>query len=127
MKTFKEFCEQAAASPFANYKPDGPVKGFVRGLVNKVQSGIQNKLQSINKTATNLRIAAGIHDPGTNYIQRELATRMAKMRLRGINPDNPSRMPIQRDTSPVKGSLRYGYNNPYLNKKGFGGRPTTDV
>jgi len=125
MKTFKEFCEQAAPSPFANYKPDGPVKGFVRGLVNKVQSGIQNKLQSINKTATNLRLAAGIHDPGTNYIQRHLATKMARMKLRGINPDNPDNMPIIKPKGPVEFSSRYAVPKPP--RKGFGGKPTTDV
>ena len=126
MKTFKEFCEQASPSPFANYKPDGPVKGFVRGLVNKVQSGIQNKLQSINKTATDLRLAAGIHtDPRANYMQRDQATKMAKMRLRGINPNNPSRMPIIKPTGPVEYSSRYVAPPPP--KKGFGGKPTLDV
>ena len=115
MKTFKEFCEQAYTSPFANYKPDGPVKGFVRGLVNKVQSGIQNKLQSINKTATDLRLASGIHDPGTNCIQRDLASKQAKMRLRGINPDNPDNMPVVRHAVPKPP------------RKGFGGKPTTEV
>ena len=126
MKTFKEFCEQAAPSPFANYKPDGPVKGFVRGLVNKVQSGIQNKLQSINKTATDLRLAAGIHtDPRANYIQRDQATRKAKARLRGVNVNNPSNMPIARTTGPVEYSARYAVPKPP--GKGFGGKRTTEV
>lgn len=130
MKTFKEFCEQAAPSPFAN-KPEHPVKRFARDVVSNFAGGIRKKLSDINKTATDLRLAAGIHsnltDPGTNYMQRDLATRAARLRLRGINPDNPSRMPIDRSTSPVQGSLRYGYHNPYLNKKGFGGKPTTEV
>lgn len=125
MKTFKEFCEQAAPSPFGNYKPDGPVKGFVRGLVNKTQSGIQNKLRSINQTATDLRIAAGIHDPGTNNIQRDLASKQAKMRLRGINPDNPDNMPVVKHTSPIQYSSRQAVPKPPA--KGFGGKPTTEV
>ena len=126
MKTFKEFCEQVSTSPFANYKPDGPVKGFVRGLVNKVQSGIQNKLQSINKTATDLRLAAGIHtDPKANYIQRDFATKAAKQRLRGMNPNNPDNMPIKKHTSPIQYSSRYAAPKPPA--KGFGGKPTTDV
>ena len=125
MKTFKEFCEQVSTSPFDNYKPDGPVKGFVRGLVNKVQSGIQNKLQSINKTATDLRLAAGIHDPKTNYIQRDQASREAKLRLRGVNTKNVSNMPIKKHTSPIQYSSRYAVPKPPA--KGFGGKPTTDV
>ena len=125
MKTFKEFCEQVSTRPFDNYKPDGPVKGFVRGLVNKVQSGIQNKLRSINQTATDLRLAAGIHDPKTNYIQRDQASREAKLRLRGVNTKNVSNIPIKKHTSPIQYSSRYAVPKPPA--KGFGGKPTTDV
>lgn len=132
MKTFKEFCEQAY-NPFGANKPENPVKKFARGLVNKVQSGIQNKLRAAANAVTDVPLALGIHvDPQANYIQRQGATQDARMRLKGINPENPDRMNTnmqfkthQKFPKPIDYSVRYAAPKPP--KTGFGGRPTTEA
>lgn len=125
MKTFKEFCEQVTTSPFAN-KPEHPIKGFARQVVGSIQNRVQNKFNSIRDTVNDLGLAAGIHtDPKVNYMARDYATRQAKMRLRGINVENPSGMPINK--SEPEGAIRYAYPQSPYRPKGFGGKPTTEV
>ena len=125
MKTFKEFCEQVTTSPFAN-KPEHPIKGFARQVAGSIQNRVQNKLNSIRDTVDDLRLAAGIHtDPKVNYMARDYATKQAKMRLRGINVENPSGMPINK--SEPEGAIRYVAPPSPFRPRGFGGKPTTEI
>ena len=128
MKTFKEFCEQAY-NPFGANKPENPVKRFARDVLGTVK----NKLSAAVKTAVDVPLALGIHtDPQANYIQRQGATQDARMRLKGINPENPDRMNTnmqfkthQKFPKPIDYSVRYAAPKPP--KTGFGGRPTTEA
>jgi len=128
MKTFKEFCEQAY-NPFGANKPENPVKKFARNVIGTVQ----NKLSAASNTVTDIPLALGIHnDPQANYIQRQGATRDARMRLRGIDPKNPDRMDTNLQFKTHKkfpSSINYSMKQvaPAPVKKGFGGKPTLDV
>jgi len=124
MKTFQEFCEQA--SPFAN-KPEHPAKKFVRDVVGGITRRFTDRADNINNTLLNLRLAAGIHtDPKANYMQRDNATRKAKLKLRGINPENPDKMPIVQNNSEINYSLRQ-VAPPPPSHRGFDGKPTLGV
>ena len=124
MKTFQEFCEQA--SPFAN-KREHPAKEFVRNVVGGITRRVRDKANDINGTLHNLRLAAGIHtDPKANYMQRDYATRTAKLKLRGINSENPDKMPIVRNNSEINYSLRQ-VAPPPPSHRGFDGKPTLGV
>jgi len=122
MKTFKEFCEQAY-NPFLKSKPENPVAKFAKGVVG----GIQQKLTDVNDKLATARIALGIHDPGTNYIQRHGAENDARFRLRGGDSNNPDKMPIVKPNSKIKYAAVDKTLNPPTTKKGFGGKPTTEI
>ena len=121
MKTFNQFCEQAY-NPFLKSKPENPVTRIAKGVVG----GIQKKLTDVNSKLTTARIALGIHDPDTSYIQRHGAENDARLRLRGGDPSNPDKMPIVKSNSKIKYAAVDKTINPPT-KKGFGGKPTTEI
>jgi len=131
MKTFKEFCEQAY-NPFVN-KPEHPVKRFARDVVSGVAGSIKRKLSAASRTAADVSTALGINkDPDGNYMSRDYDRRQAQMRLRGVNPNNPDNMNTklqfkthQKFPNPIDYSVRYSSGRSP--KKGFGGKPTTEV
>ena len=122
MKTFKEFCEQAY-NPFSKPKPEHPVAKFAKGVVG----GIQQKLTDVNDKLATARIALGIHDLGTNYIQRHGAENDARFRLRGGDSNNPDKMPIVNPKSKIDYSMSMKQATPIPSKPGFGGKPTTEI
>jgi hypothetical protein len=96
MKTFQQFQEDA-------------------GILSRIGSGIANSapakaitsgLSALNKKATTLKHAAGIHKSTTPYMQRGELTRQARMKVKGINPKNPSNMPV--DDSQYDGRIMVG-------------------
>ena len=93
MKTFQQFQEDA-------------------GILSRIGSSIANSapgraissgLNTLNKKATTLKHAAGIHKSTTPYMQRDELTRQARMKMKGINIKNPSNMPV--DDSQYDGNI----------------------
>jgi len=80
MKTFQQFQEDA---------------GILSRLKNSAPAQVINRtLGSLNKKVTTLKHAVGIHNPKTDYMQRGEQQRQARMKLKGINIENPSNMPM---------------------------------
>ena len=122
MKTFQQFQEDA-------------------GILSRIGSGIANSapakaitsgLGTLNKKVTTLKHAAGIHKSTTPYMQRDELTRQARMKVKGINPKNPSNMPV--DDSQYDGNIMMPGGPNYRSKmpisrgpvkpKTFMGKPT---
>lgn len=126
MKTFREFSEQAY-NPFA--KPEKQVASdAIAKFASGVMRGVERRYNKVRDTFNNARVAIGIHDPGTNYIQRDQASKIASNRLRGMNTNNPDRMPISKPKSKVNYSMKYATPpEGRYSKPGFGGKPTSEV
>lgn len=126
MKTFREFSEQAY-NPFP--KPQKQVASdAIKNFASGVYRGFEKEYNKVRNTFNDARVAIGIHDPGTNYIQRDQSSKIAKNRLRGMNTDNPDRMPISKPQSKVKYSMKYSTPpEGRYSKPGFGGKATSEV
>ena len=92
MKTFQQFQEDAGILSRLKNSPPG--------------RAITSGLNTLNKKVTTLKHAAGIHKSTTPYMQRDELTRQARMKVKGINPKNPSNMPV--DDSQYDGRIMVG-------------------
>ena len=134
MKTFQQFQEDAGilsglgssikkglSSTASSISNSTPVRSISRGL------------SSLNKKATTIKHAVGIHDPKTSILQRGDQQRTAMQKLKGINPKNPSNMPV--DDSQFDGRIMMPGGPNYKSKmpmprygsvppKNFMGKPT---
>ena len=95
MKTFQQFQEDAGILSRLKNSPPG--------------QAINRTLGALNKKVTTLKHAVGIHEPKTDYMQRGEQQRQARMKLKGINIENPSNMPV--DDSQYDGRMMVGGPN----------------
>lgn len=117
MKTFSQFQEDAK---FVNRKPN-----FGDRLI-QFGNMVQKKIKQIpNDPTVNAIGVALTNDPrswDSQWARKEL-----EMRMRGVNPDNPSRMPIVKTNPKIDYSAQI-YRFPSVPPKpGFGGKPTKEV
>ena len=86
MKTFNQFCEQAGYDPF-NRTPN------VGDRLRQFGSSVQSKINQLRNNPTLGRVkSALLANPRT--WESQAARKDLGMQLRGVNPDNPSRMPV---------------------------------
>ncbi len=120
MKTFAQFQEDA--NPF-NRQPN--IGDRLRMFGNTVQS----KIKEIENNPTVNAIGAALLNNPRSW-DSQFARKELEMRMRGVNPDNPSRMPIIKTNPKINYSIRY--DDPTSLKRGFvyhyfGGKRTTEV
>jgi len=115
MKTFSQFQEDA--NPF-NRQPNFGDR--LRQFGNTVQS----KIKQIQDNPTVNAIGAVLsNDPRS--LTSQFARKDLEMRMRGVNPNNPDKMPIVKSSTKTNYAVKYV--NPSSTKPGFGGKPTTEV
>lgn len=133
MKTFREFSEQAY-NPFP--KPQKQVASdAIKNFASGVYKGFEKRYNKVRNTFNNARVAIGIHDPGTSYIQRDVVSKIARNRLRGMNTDNPDNMNTNKQFRTHKRWPRsVDYSTKYAtppegrySKPGFGGKATSEA
>jgi len=115
MKTFQQFQEDV--NPF-NRQPNFGDR--LRQFGNTVQS----KIKQIQDNPTVSAISTTLTNDPRSW-NSQFARKDLEMKLRGVNPNNPDKMPI------VKSSTKINYASKHVNptpiRRGFGGKPTTEV